>query len=204
MAVVLLLASTPTIPISSSLTDFSSGTLTSYYSMPVFCSIFCNISSGVIKSTGTNPVKVKLFQITFINHNILVYIIFNLYIAGCQLFFVLNFFLREFFPLLKRIIKFCNQNKRLLLTISLRGHSHEQLFLTSNFYCLKNQVLRNLIVCSRQLLLISFYVGVSNIFKTVHHLLKLRASNKGIKQIRCYSSIFKLPYSYGIDVNLFM
>ena len=47
----------------------------------------------------------------------------------------------------------------------------------------KNQVLRVLIGCNRQLLLIKIYAGISNIFKTVHHLLKLRASDKGIKQM---------------------
>ena len=47
----------------------------------------------------------------------------------------------------------------------------------------KKQVLRVLIGCNRQLLLIKIYAGISNIFKIVHHLLKLRASNKGIKQM---------------------
>ena len=46
-----------------------------------------------------------------------------------------------------------------------------------------NQVLRVLIGCNRQLLLTKIYAGISNIFKTVHHLLKLPTSNKGIKQM---------------------
>ena len=51
------------------------------------------------------------------------------------------------------------------------------------FLLAKNQVLRVLIGSKRQLLLLKIYSGISNIFKKVHHLLKLRASNKGIKQM---------------------
>ena len=47
----------------------------------------------------------------------------------------------------------------------------------------KNQVLRVLVGCNRQLLSIKIYAGIANIFRKVHNLLKLRASNKGIKQI---------------------
>ena len=46
-----------------------------------------------------------------------------------------------------------------------------------------NQVLRVLIGCERQLLLIKTYAGISNIFKKVHYQLKLRASKNGIKQM---------------------
>ena len=46
-----------------------------------------------------------------------------------------------------------------------------------------NQVLRVLIGCNRQLLLIKIFTGISNIFKKVRHLLKLPASSKGIKQM---------------------
>ena len=54
---------------------------------------------------------------------------------------------------------------------------------SSGFLLAKNQVLCVLIGCNRQLLLIKIYAGISNIFKKVHHLLKLRACNKGIKQM---------------------
>ena len=96
-AVFLLLSSTWTIPISSSLTNFNCGTLISLNSMPVLC----NISSVVIKPSGTISVlvkKVKLFQITFINHKIFVYIIFYFSIAACHLSVFLNLFLRVFLP----------------------------------------------------------------------------------------------------------
>ena len=51
---------------------------------------------------------------------------------------------------------------------------------SDGFLLAKNQVLRVLIDCNRQLLLIKIYAEISNIFKKVHHLLKLRASNKRI------------------------
>ena len=69
------------------------------------------------------------------------------------------------------------------MTSSLKGKSYERLFSAMHFYWLKNHFLRVLIGCNRQLLLIKIYVGILNILKTVHHLLKLRASNKAIKQI---------------------
>ena len=71
----------------------------------------------------------------------------------------------------------------MLLTTPLNGISYERLFLAADFYLADNQVLHVLIGCNRQLLLIKVYAGISNIFKIVHHLLKLRASNKGIKQM---------------------
>ena len=54
---------------------------------------------------------------------------------------------------------------------------------SSGFLLTINQVLRDLIGCNKQLLLVKIYVGISNIFKKVQHLLKLRTSNKGIKQM---------------------
>ena len=54
---------------------------------------------------------------------------------------------------------------------------------SNGFLLAENQVFCILIGCNRQLLLIKIDAGISNIFKTVHHLLKLRASNKGIKQM---------------------
>ena len=54
---------------------------------------------------------------------------------------------------------------------------------SNGFLLAKNQVLSVLIGCNRQLLLIKIYAEISNIFKKVHHLLKLRASSKGIKQM---------------------
>ena len=50
---------------------------------------------------------------------------------------------------------------------------------SSGFLLANNLVLRVLIGYNRQLLLIKIYAGISNIFKKVHHLLKLQASNKG-------------------------
>ena len=44
-------------------------------------------------------------------------------------------------------------------------------------------VLCILIGCKRQLLLIKIYARISNIFEKVHHLSKLQASSKGIKQM---------------------
>ena len=58
-----------------------------------------------------------------------------------------------------------------------------KIIFSSGFLLANSQVLCVLIGCNRQLLLIKIYAGISNIFKKVHHLLKLRASNKGIKQM---------------------
>ena len=57
----------------------------------------------------------------------------------------------------------------------------QTIIFSNGFLLAKNQVLCILTGCNRQLLLIKIYAGISNIFKTVHHLLKLGASNKGIK-----------------------
>ena len=54
---------------------------------------------------------------------------------------------------------------------------------SGGFLLANNQVSRVLIGYNRQLLLIKIHAGISIIFKKVHHLLKLRASNKGIKQM---------------------
>ena len=58
-----------------------------------------------------------------------------------------------------------------------------KIIFSSRFLLANSQVLCVLIGCNRQLLLIKIYAGISNIFKKVHHLLKLQASNKGIKQM---------------------
>ena len=59
----------------------------------------------------------------------------------------------------------------------------QNIIFSSGFLLVKNQVFRVLIDCSRQLLLIEIYAGISNILRKVHQLLELRASNKGIKQM---------------------
>ena len=51
----------------------------------------------------------------------------------------------------------------------------------SGFLLAKSQILRVLIGCNRQSMLIKIYAGISSIFRKVHYLLKLRPSNKGIK-----------------------
>ena len=58
----------------------------------------------------------------------------------------------------------------------------QTIIFSSGFLLAKNHVLRVLIVCTRQLLLIKTYVAISKIFKKVHHLLKLWATNKEIKK----------------------
>ena len=74
---------------------------------------------------------------------------------------------------------------------------------SSRFLLANSQVLCVLIGCNRQLLLIKIYAGISNILKKVHHLLKLRPSNKGIKQMffLLFSNLidehFKLHAIYG-------
>ena len=54
---------------------------------------------------------------------------------------------------------------------------------SSGFLLARNQVSDVLIGFNRQLLSIKIYAEISNIFKKVHHLQELRASNKGIKQM---------------------
>ena len=58
-----------------------------------------------------------------------------------------------------------------------------KIIFSSGFLLANSQVLCVLVACSRELQLIKIHAGISNIFKKVHHLLKLRASNKGIKQM---------------------
>ena len=82
----------------------------------------------------------------------------------------------------KCTLKWCNRNKLTFGDFSQRKIMRTIIF-SSGFLWTKNQVLRVLIGCNIQLLSIKIYAGISNIFKKVHHLLKLRASNKGIKQM---------------------
>ena len=58
-----------------------------------------------------------------------------------------------------------------------------KIIFSSGFLLANCQVLYVLNGGNRKLLLIKIYAGISNIFKKVHHLLKLQASNKGIKQM---------------------
>ena len=58
-----------------------------------------------------------------------------------------------------------------------------KIIFSSGFLLASSQVLCVLFGCNRQLLLIKIYAGISKIFKKAHHLLKLRASNRGIKQM---------------------
>ena len=66
-----------------------------------------------------------------------------------------------------------------------------------------NQVFRILISCNRKLLLIKIYAGISNIFKKVHDLIKLQASNEGLKQILflLFSNFLTKKYSLPWSIH---
>ena len=85
-----------------------------------------------------------------------------------------------------------NQKKLFLLMTSLNRKSYERFFLAKDFYCLKIRLYVFWLALNRQLLLIKIFAGISNILETVHHLLKLRAPNKGIKQM-LFLLVLKLP-----------
>ena len=72
-----------------------------------------------------------------------------------------------------------SQNPHLYILLNIS----QTIIFSSRFLLIKNQVLRSLIGCNKQLLLIKIYTGIPNAFKKVYHLQKLSESKKGIKQI---------------------
>ena len=83
----------------------------------------------------------------------------------------------------KCTLKWCNQKQTFTFDDFSQKKIVRMIIFSSGFLLAKNQVLHILIDCKWQLLLIKIYTGISNIFKKAHHLLKLWAANKGIKQM---------------------